>query len=128
MQYPASPETVQLCVRCVALVLVRATVAVHGPPSPHPESNRCPGHEERMLAHSSRIAKEIDNDHPDDSTTRPDASPGAPLEHRESGNGRLCAAPRPGSAGERRPLAATVVDGVEEAALGGRGAASAETP
>ena len=55
---PASPDTVQLCALCVAMALVRATVAIHGEPSPYPESCRCPGHEERMQAHQERVARE----------------------------------------------------------------------
>jgi hypothetical protein len=56
---PATPQTVRLCVMCVARVLVRATLAIHGPPGPHAESNRCEGHEERMRAHEDRIAREL---------------------------------------------------------------------
>ena len=61
---PASPATVRLCVLCVARVLVQATLAIHGEPSPHAESNRCPGHDERMRAHEERVARELqDKDH-----------------------------------------------------------------
>jgi hypothetical protein len=56
---PATPQTVRLCVMCVARVLVRATLAIHGEPSPHAESNRCEGHEERMRAHQERVAQEL---------------------------------------------------------------------
>lgn len=58
-QHPATPETVLLCVFCVARVLVRATLALHGPPTPYPESNRCPGHEERMQGHQDRVTREL---------------------------------------------------------------------
>jgi len=58
-RYPASPETVGLCVLCVGRVLVRATLAIHGEPSPHPESRRCPGHEERVDQHARRIRAEL---------------------------------------------------------------------
>jgi hypothetical protein len=36
-------------------VLVRATLAIHGDPSPLADSHRCPGHEERLKAHAKRI-------------------------------------------------------------------------
>jgi len=55
----ATPQTVRLCILCVARVLVRATLATHGEPSPHPESNRCEGHEERMRAHKERVQREL---------------------------------------------------------------------
>ena len=58
-RHPASPATVRLCVLCVARVLVRATLAIHGEPSPHPESNRCPGHDERMRAHKKRVTRTL---------------------------------------------------------------------
>ena len=54
---PASPATVRLCVLCIARVLVQATIAIHGEPSPHPQSNRCPGHEERLRAHARRVRR-----------------------------------------------------------------------
>jgi len=61
---PASPATVRLCVLCIARVLVQATIAIHGEPSPHPQSNRCPGHEERMRAHAKRVRRGLqDNNH-----------------------------------------------------------------
>jgi hypothetical protein len=44
---------------CVARVLVRATLAIHGEPLPYPESNRCEGHEERMRAHEERVQREL---------------------------------------------------------------------
>ena len=56
---PATPATVGLCVLCVARVLVRATLVIHGEPSPHPASNRCEGHEERMQAHEARVQREL---------------------------------------------------------------------
>lgn len=56
---PPTPAKVRLCVMCVARALVRATLAVHGEPSPYPESNRCPGHDERMRAHQERVAREL---------------------------------------------------------------------
>jgi hypothetical protein len=56
---PAMPATVGLCVLCVARVLVRATLVIHGEPSPHPASNRCEGHEERMRSHEERVQKEL---------------------------------------------------------------------
>ena len=56
---PATPQAVRLCVMCVARVLVRATLAIHGEPSPHPESRRCEGHEARMRAHQDRVAREL---------------------------------------------------------------------
>ena len=58
-RYPASPATVRLCVLCVARVLVQATLAIHGEPSPHAESNRCPGHEDRMRAHEERVQRAL---------------------------------------------------------------------
>jgi hypothetical protein len=48
---------------CVARVLVQATLALHGPPSPHAESRRCPGHDERMRAHAERVARELEERH-----------------------------------------------------------------
>jgi hypothetical protein len=60
---PAARETVLLCVMCVARVLVQATLALHGPPSPHAESRRCPGHDERMRAHAERVARELEERH-----------------------------------------------------------------
>ena len=54
-RHPASPETVRLCFLCVGQVLVRATLAIHGDPSPLADSHRCPGHEERLKAHAKRI-------------------------------------------------------------------------
>lgn len=56
---PATPQTVRLCVTCVARVLVRATLAIHGEPSSYAESNRCEGHEERMRAHEARVQKDL---------------------------------------------------------------------
>ncbi|MCX5674883.1 MAG: hypothetical protein NTX87_07730 [Planctomycetota bacterium] len=56
-RHPASTATVKLCVLCVGRALVRATLAIHGEPSPHPESHRCLGHEERMQAHEKRIRR-----------------------------------------------------------------------
>ena len=56
---PATPATVGLCVMCVARVLVRATLVIHGEPLPYPESNRCEGHEERMRAHEERVQREL---------------------------------------------------------------------
>lgn len=57
--HPASSATVRLCVLCVARVLVQATLAIHGPPEPYPESNRCPGHKERMQRHRRRVARAL---------------------------------------------------------------------
>lgn len=56
-----SPETpsaadLAICVRCVVLVLCKATVAIHGDVGDQPGSNNFPGHEERMRAHEQRVA------------------------------------------------------------------------
>ncbi len=46
-----------LCVRCVALVLCKATVAIHGDVGERPGSHNFPGHEERMRAHEERMRR-----------------------------------------------------------------------
>lgn len=45
----------RLCIRCIARLLCRAAIAIHGDIGESPESNKHPGHEARMRAHKERV-------------------------------------------------------------------------
>lgn len=49
------PGELAMCIRCVALVLCKAAVAIHGDLGDEPESHNFSGHEQRMRDHEDRI-------------------------------------------------------------------------
>ena len=52
---PASDGKVRLCLRCIARLLCRAAIAIHGDIGERPASSDHPGHEARMAAHEERV-------------------------------------------------------------------------
>lgn len=63
---PPSAREIALCLRCVALVLCQATVAIHGDVGDAPQSHHFPGHDDRMRGHEDRMRQAGMNSNSDD--------------------------------------------------------------